>query len=287
MSGNLREALTHGLALKRLFGLKRTEEAPVDRLDLVHILWLDSHLSMMFMRHPIFDPEWANNKLYGSSNISRDCCTESRDFDPSIPKCLRHIFAQFRDALSIWRSSSLPTVQHTSGEVVGWIVAQSHLRKSRLVTTYLDNSNSIVGCIALAALCVEMTEGCDPTFGRRRLMPSMQTVMRHFYTSMQKQTRTGNAELWCLFIGAYIEQREAPNETDLWFNVAFALVARRMGLSSWSDVRNIVQGFLYNDSFKPAGSIWVEQVLTAKFDHSKEQQIIDIPAWVQPSSTGW
>lgn len=287
MSGNLKEALTHGFAIKKLLISGKSQDSPVDRSDLIHVLWLDSHMSMTFMRHPIFDSDWASNEVYGFSRIAEGCSIEDDDFDSSIPKELCKIIAQVRYASSMWNSPVLPLPRRNATELVNWIIAHSHIRKSRLITFYLNNSESIAGCMALALLSVDLTQGCDPTLGKRRLLPSMQTVMRHFYADMQTFMKPSNAVLWCLFIGAYIEEREARHDTNLWFKVTFASMARQMGLSSWPQIQNVVQNFLYDDTFKPAGEEWVERTLHAEIEEFREPLRMDIPSWVQPRSASW
>ena len=71
--------------------------------------------------------------------------------------------------------------------------------------------------------------------------------------------------LWALYVGAFAEQHlgrvfkmRTPDLTseDRWFTNELFLQARRMNLLVWSDLRQVLRGFLYSDSLEPHGSTW-------------------------------
>ena len=86
--------------------------------------------------------------------------------------------------------------------------------------------------------------------------------------------KNGRLRLWALYVGALSERASDSSlpvgeEEDHapgmrrqlgWFTHHFALQLNRMGLVMWSDVRRVLQGFLYSDSLQPHGSAWVVDV---------------------------
>lgn len=75
----------------------------------------------------------------------------------------------------------------------------------------------------------------------------------------------GRIRLWALYVGALSEQQTGrlvkPRRPGLiseesWFTKELVLQAGRMDLLVWSDLRRVLQGFLYSDSLGPHGSIW-------------------------------
>lgn len=71
--------------------------------------------------------------------------------------------------------------------------------------------------------------------------------------------------LWALYVGAFAEQHlgrvfeiRLPDLTlkNRWFTNELFLQAKRMNLLVWSDLRQVLQGFLYSDSLEPHGSTW-------------------------------
>jgi hypothetical protein len=233
----------------------------------------------MFMRRTIFDSSWAskqfNNEVEASGARHEGCKIEC-----SLPIDLAEIVTQFNSTSAAWRWSDRPLEGCDESVTVGWTVADNHIRKSRLMNIYIDNSESLVGCMALAILCLEMTQGCDPIFQGKRLLPSLPKLMDRFYSSMRTRVQPANAELWCLYVGALIEQRELSYATEAWFNRAFASVARLMGLSSWTQILNILKSFAYSELIDPAGDAWVEKTLQANIEDVAEPSAASIPSWV-------
>ena len=107
------------------------------------------------------------------------------------------------------------------------------------------------------------------------------------------QSEYAHAKLWCLFVGAFAEQRGnrtpppriveddlvvVPGADDLdlydydtnegspsvgWFNRRFARHALLLNLFSWNQIRPILEGFLYVDTLQPRATEWFPDTLTA------------------------
>lgn len=81
--------------------------------------------------------------------------------------------------------------------------------------------------------------------------------------------------LWALYVGAFAEQHlgrvskmRTPDLTsqDRWFTNELFLQAKRMNLLVWSDLRQVLRGFLYSDSLEPHGSTWFTGLSSVSFE---------------------
>jgi hypothetical protein len=77
----------------------------------------------------------------------------------------------------------------------------------------------------------------------------------------------GRARLWALYVGAVAEQhigigrvsrtgRPCLGMEESWFVGELQAQAKKMHLLTWSDLRRVLQGFLYSDGIQPHGSTW-------------------------------
>lgn len=284
MSANLKEALTHGHAFKNLFISMRSNGRKVASPDITTALWLDSHLSMMFMRRTIFDPELVADDMQIYSHYLNRTQPICNSFDASLPEFLQSGITQLRTTCKIWRAADVPIAKCDTRMLVQQLTVHSHVRKIKLINYYLDNSQSIIGSLTLALLCLELSQGCDPAFGGKRLLPSTALIMSHLYASMQDRLQPGHAELWCLYVGAYMEDREAPGLKSTWFKRAFASLASSMHLST-NDVIRVLQGFLHVCVVDPLGHSWLEETLNAGCEDHEPPLMVEIPSWVQLNET--
>ena len=85
----------------------------------------------------------------------------------------------------------------------------------------------------------------------------------------RKYIRVG---LWATYVGAFLVQVDVAIErrtntfataSKQYFNVHFAEHARTMGLTTWQQVREILQSFLHTDVLKPDISTWFADTLAA------------------------
>ena len=113
----------------------------------------------------------------------------------------------------------------------------------------------------------------------KTLLPALRRCVTaaETYSNGLDAQENARLRLWALYIGAMAEQahdhghgqssRVAEGEdTEMtrglgWFAREFAAQVIRMGLAMWSDVRRVLQGFLYSDSLQPHGSSWVVDVV--------------------------
>lgn len=102
-----------------------------------------------------------------------------------------------------------------------------------------------------------------------RISPALrEALMRSELVSNGLDSLTnGRERLWALYVGAFAElhtgigrasttRRTGLEPEDSWFRSELLAQAKRMHLLTWSDLRQLLQGFLYSDSLSPHGSTW-------------------------------
>ena len=100
--------------------------------------------------------------------------------------------------------------------------------------------------------------------------PSIMKLFKSAYEDFEtltpetETTRYSRPMLWALYIGAWSEQKDAlgTDQQEVgkqYFNSRFRAHAIKMGLSGWQDVREVLLGFLHNDSVPPNGSLWFHE----------------------------
>lgn len=89
--------------------------------------------------------------------------------------------------------------------------------------------------------------GDDMCFGGRRLLPSLVMLVRQLQCSVKPWTKIpGYAQLYCLFLGAPFEHKEAGVLSHrLWFSRAFVRLCCLMNLTTWVQIRERLDGFFF------------------------------------------
>lgn len=117
-----------------------------------------------------------------------------------------------------------------------------------------------------------------------RLKETLMVNGRHSRSEIQG--KFANARLYALFVGAWLEQARAAlqkrasgsspdSDTDAssssadlgWFNCEFAEQARSMKLYKWTEVRKILQQFVYADVLEPTGAHWFPRIIQTSKSH--------------------
>jgi hypothetical protein len=66
--------------------------------------------------------------------------------------------------------------------------------------------------------------------------------------------------LWTLYVGALAEQRGSLLSPEIeekdWFTQNFVRHASKLGLHSWQDAEQVLEGFLDSQHVQPDGSVW-------------------------------
>jgi hypothetical protein len=184
----------------------------------------------------------AQNVLHGLSRHAH-VLIENDDF-------LRDMFIQYRQVLVVYYGSQqllVPGRGDCSSAIARWVLAYKHANHGRLLNCFLDTKErlsasdtkdtpsttrqSLVakaywitrGCLVLALLCVTVPCGGNPIFAGKHLYGTLPVAHRHLYTGMMRaldlnsamgQREYDEAHLWCPFVGAQLEQREAKREQD-------------------------------------------------------------------------
>jgi hypothetical protein len=132
-----------------------------------------------------------------------------------------------------------------------------------------------VAYLSLAALwwtrCLEKMENAptapSTTIFNGNIIPSLRAalIQSDLLSDGLDALIYGRVRLWALYVGALAEQRAGRalkmrrpgfSAEESWFTKELLLQARRMDILVWSDLRKVLQGFLYSDSLEPHGSTW-------------------------------
>ena len=174
----------------------------------------------------------------------------------------------------------------------------SHIEMSLLFSAY----EHVQATIAVAMLYYSRNIHGEPRINGKDLFETNLLNLVHLRDMVLRypanQSEYAHAKLWCLFVGAFAEQRgnrtPAPrivedfddlvvgpeaDEDDLhsydaieghkyspsvgWFNRRFARHALALNLFSWNQIRPILEGFVYMDSLKPRAEEWWPETLAA------------------------
>ena len=95
--------------------------------------------------------------------------------------------------------------------------------------------------------------------------------------SQEMQRSYGNARLWALYVGAYLERAHVArtascySDSENWFSLRLADQARAMGLASWDSVRERLLLFLHTDVLQPHGSSWFPRLMQSGLSDTPDE----------------
>ncbi|KAJ9603760.1 hypothetical protein H2200_011946 [Cladophialophora chaetospira] len=292
MARNLPGAVAHGGMLVRYYKAQ-SERGPVDLTTLTSVLFSDLNLACLFLIRPLFDYQnW----------IPRVCGPVFDAVESKIPAPLLGISGGTSD-LSVRneklaailkqrrRTDTIRALMFKGTDqmplpVLLWITIRSMLDLAALLHLYLDyvdffeksvdasQESKVQAYLALATIYLLRLQRYNKVLHGIRLYESglqMSSQIQQLLTEEAacadyNAEEFANARLWALFIGAYGEQmplRDRPEPNKAWFNINFVEQVRQMGLTSWEEIRAILEGFIFNDSMTPPGSQWPFNSLAA------------------------
>jgi len=266
----------------------------VDSRIRTQFLWEEIHRTTTFLAQPVIDfGEWVPMQfpeyMDGDKSLLEKVNTavRSRTVDPSIEnETLRDIFVELRKTSEVlkWAMSSPPSA---SGDTFAWPMMYSHVCIGRLMNHYADATSSanetvtgsfgrrenVEACICLAAAywtrCCFGVEavaigswlsggGAVTHDTGWRLLPRLRRILA------LDEGPTANPyerlRLWSLYVGALAEQRGSLLSPEIeekdWFTQNFVQHASKLGLHSWQDAEQVLEGFLHSQHIKPDGSVW-------------------------------
>ncbi|KIX95363.1 uncharacterized protein Z520_08880 [Fonsecaea multimorphosa CBS 102226] len=119
-------------------------------------------------------------------------------------------------------------------------------------------------------------QGSDICDSSRVIMPRLERVMRSTLetSTLEELHYYRQAHFWVFFVGAQMEQHKlqrtrpgsSPQQSQaaphsLWFSNMLVQQARFLNLWAWSDARELVQSFVFNEFWEPSPSIWYENLV--------------------------
>lgn len=296
---NFAAARSHGRMLGQLFP---REDIPVDHNLLNRVLRLDAVLALTHLMRPSFDVEkWVPEvfKPYFQpllrtlpEAISLKAMGSYLDASITEDQKLKDIFIKLRQALSLYLLSFSESA-FAGFEYKFFIQNIVYVSLARLVNHYLDgealwaeqaiSDRVILGrahlqsYISLAAiLWVRHVAKGDNYNADGPVVDAEAMFQITFKENMtasewmvQEDAASSNAQLWSLYVGAYLEQVAAARTASCdsadkeWFNVRLTRHAKAMGLITWGSVRLCLLQFLHADVLQPHGSIWFPRIMEA------------------------
>lgn len=296
------------------------EQGFVDLPALERALFCDVHHAITTMRKPIFDVNgWVFDALKQTEDSFINAVPTAlvpslpesfKDFDESIGTGeLRSIFLLRRESLFYWMNPPLTKEKHDTLILTyhAWLVGRGSMIHGRMLQYYLTirkhggpHSSAYVESqiyLCLATLCWSRCLIADFVMNGKRLFDTNDVLLGRLRTELLRSSakpgnpegpcKYQNARLWALYVGAYLEQRNAllPSPTDTrgankrsnpsqgWFNARFAAQAQTMGLLSWLQIQPVLEKFLFLDRLQPHPSTWFVETMAHLLDDDPQASV--------------
>jgi hypothetical protein len=275
ISGNLSGAISHGKVLLQILQ-KQWQDQRLDYKVLIYQLFIDYHLSSMFVKRMIFDEgDWLEEVMRPIWEAAAPHMPSypKKDLDPCISnEWLRRSFewkqqqlshiatrAENLDASShlelVWTSQMTRGMLFHSRMIDHHLKIADQLRTSKLKGGKADQLRT-EQCLALAAAQFDRHIGGHPKifgvhiFDASRLIVTLKHVLEasDVLSRRASSMKYRNAKLWALYVGALAEtaaQSTRSNPSGDWFNNTLASMAAAMKIRSWDKFQPILEGFLY------------------------------------------
>ena len=279
--------MVHGKMIRQLLE-RMSQDQEVELTYLRFLTYNDLQLCSMFVVRSMFDYfEWLP-KIYAplfaraEKELAHFHTKRIVAIDPSIDNpALREIFAAQREVENVWKSCS-DRASGPSEVVYVWIAAKRTLHAGqsiyiavealdKLDAPFFQEPESAVLAQAYSALtalyCAEslrgrvLIEGVEVFDTERPTLSRLKNVLEKALSTQSSEDleRYGNAMLWALFVGAQGEQRRTG--TFGWFSEELGKLAIRRKVMTWTELRTILEGFLYDDLLQPHGTHWFWKIV--------------------------
>ena len=156
-----------------------------------------------------------------------------------------------------------PNGKPAAGEDECFWLTQHSLALGLVFAVWLFSAPSVAGCrimwsgpVILSRLRRSLSRAMSLAYGS--------DTKRGQDSGLQNTSKYDNAYLWILSKVAQSEHtfgKPKSNPWKTWGNRNFAMVARRMRLSSWEAVHERLQKFLFHDGLEPKAVNWVEKTI--------------------------
>lgn len=245
----------------------------------------DVHLAIMSTEAPIFSSDWVFSWTKEAFDYASEFDHPPRHLDSSLDEFLSEATHHQRlvsRTLALRRSETKEPVRPAFGAL---LLMHSLAWSARLLERARTDCG-ITGCVAIAMVITAFANGGDVRFGTRRILPTMTVLLNRLQQYIKPWIETpGNAQLYCLFVGAHLEHNE--NTTDpyqLWFTQAFARLCSQMCLTSWSQTRERLEGFFFLDEIHSNAQVWIENVMNDEMNVMAIEELgtVELKSWITP-----
>ena len=307
-AGNLDAALVHG---KIIWTLVHSGAAArvVDVGLLIHILFVDVDLAAKFMIRPLFDVDFCTKRLQPIWKMAHGILPpkviseatdlrESIDFEP-----VREIMIADRLFQSL-PNHPLPAEEVFDGSpsdiVFGFVASRTLVDNGRLLNYYIDLKESKLvevvclseglistrAAITLALLYSIRSAGHVAWIQGVNIREASHLSMFHMHdmilkalvwSTKEELQHYRKARLWVLFLGALFVQQQMVSHRPiagverLRFTELLVSECKSAAVSTWSQMRALLEQFLYSQMWMPNGSVWFEKML-----QKSERSSVDI-----------
>ena len=243
------------------------------------------HLSMMSMQPAIFDHDWVfaqTDKAFAAASKCHPCQSPT---DESLDDFL--VEATFHQRIVSWALYSQPgnlCLEKTTNADFGALLL-SHLQTwSARLHGYSRRKSDLQGCVATAMVVASFVYGGDIRYGGRRVLPSLAMLVSQLQCGVKPWIESpGNAQLYCLFVGAHLEHQEAGVLSHwLWFTRAFVRLCYLMNLTTWAQIQERLEGFFFVEKVRLDGNLWVEGTMQTNLTAEDVEQspTLALESWV-------
>ena len=237
------------------------------------------------MQPAIFDHDWVFAQTNKAFVATRKCNPLQSPVDESLDDLL--IEATSHQRIISWALHSHPgnicLDKNTQADFGSLLLSHLMTWSARLLE-YSRRKVDLQGCVATAMIMAGFVYGGDVRFGGRRVLPSLAMLVNQLQCGAKPWTETpGNAQLYCLSVGAHHEHREAGVLSHrLWFTRAFARLCRLTNLTTWVQIRARLDGFFFVEKVRLDGDLWVEGTMQTDLSAEDIEQspTLSLESWV-------
>lgn len=281
---DLEAAKVHAVVLARLL---QSDFVTTDPTFLFKILYHDAQRAVMSLSRTSFDFEdWIPAKFNPifigpiQEHLPYDISPEklSEDIDPSMDEfpvmkniiiglkhCLLLSLLGFKDP----KYATLPIVMYgrVSATMAMGRLVNYYLDAVKVSKYVVDSDHRTQAYISLATLLwMRAISRIDNVriAGNTRIFAANEFILEtltRMLKSEELNTKNSNIRLWVLYTSACIElSLGKTNAQDSWLVNRFLRQASEMNLSSWAEVKDILQSFLFTEMLPPNGSTWSQML---------------------------
>ncbi|RMZ78342.1 hypothetical protein DV738_g3866, partial [Chaetothyriales sp. CBS 135597] len=297
---NMAGAVAHGKMVRHLME-EQVSTGKVDFKQLMYVVYTDCQMSATFMIPPLFDVDvWLPKVIAPVWNLAESAVEklykqlpyDMSQLDPSLYGTeLAPIFLARQQTMALWMAIQARKEEAEQSPLIAlWLIFRGVLSQGKLVNMYLklqeqvsmesdqDTLDQLYAqqYLALAAIYMTRMWALNNTVLGKPMFdagPGILSRLRNVLEASESWPGSPtfqfykNARIWAAYVGAVGEHFNATHSITLldpatmWFNRKFANLALASNITTWTGVRNILQGFIYNDQHQPHLSSWFERTV--------------------------